>query len=253
MYKFLAAVQFLTVLPVPSRQRQVQSEDIARSLAYFPLVGALLGGGLALLDWALRLWLPAAIVPLLLVIALLGLTGALHFDGFLDCCDGLFGYHPPARRLEIMRDSRVGSFAVAGGWALLSLKYATLAQIPSDILPAALIVGPLLGRGALVAVVALFPYGRTAGLGADYKRYNTRLNWVLAGLSVVVIAGLTLRGPGLAMAGLSLVLAWLFGRWVMTRLPDGLTGDTYGALAELTEMLAWLGIAASANIIKPWL
>src|SRR6476620_2419147 len=104
LYKFLAAVRFLTVLPVPAGSYETAEEDTARSLPYFPLVGALMGAVLALLNWLLAGWLPGPLGPLLLVIALLALTGALHFDGFLDSCDGLFGYRPPARRLEIMRD-----------------------------------------------------------------------------------------------------------------------------------------------------
>jgi adenosylcobinamide-GDP ribazoletransferase len=116
VFSFLAAVQFLTTLPV-RLWRDVQGEDVARSLRYFPAVGALLGALLVVLNWLLSFWLNdnRLLIAALLVIAHLLTTGALHFDGFLDSCDGLFGYRTPERRLEIMRDSRVGSFAVAGG------------------------------------------------------------------------------------------------------------------------------------------
>ncbi len=246
-------MRFLTVVPVPETGLAVTPQNIARGLPYFPLVGALLGSGLALLYRLLAGWLPPAIVPLVLVIALLSLTGALHFDGFLDCCDGLFGYHSPARRLEIMRDSRVGSFAVAGGWALLSMKYAALAQLtPSIVLPA-LIVGPLLGRAALVAAVLLFPYGRSEGLGLEYKRFNSWRNCWPVSLGVMLLAGLALGLGGAVLAVLVLPLAWFFGRWVMIKLPEGLTGDAYGALAEMTEMLVWLVLAAGPGLFQVWL
>src|SRR3954468_15825082 len=125
MFTFLAALKFLTTLPVPLR-KPVEAEDLARGGRYFPLVGLLLGLILTLVYGLLILFLPSSLVTLLLVIALLVLTGALHFDGFLDSCDGLFGYHSTERRLEIMRDSRVGTFGVAGGICLLALKYAGL-------------------------------------------------------------------------------------------------------------------------------
>ncbi len=252
MFSFLAAAQFLTVLPVPL-WREVRSVDVARSLRYFPIIGALLGGLLAGLNWLLALWFPAPLVPLLLVIGLLMLTGALHFDGFLDSCDGLFGTRPVEQRLEIMRDSRVGSFAVAGGWALLSLKYVGLSQIPPDLLPSALLITPMLGRWALVVAVVIFPYGRESGLGKVYKEYNTGRELGLASIVVVVLTALTLHGPGLVLGGLVFGLAWLLGRSMMRRLPAGLTGDCYGAITEVSEMALWVIIATSASVIKFWM
>jgi adenosylcobinamide-GDP ribazoletransferase len=252
VFSFLAATQFLTTLPV-SPWREVRDEDIARAVRYFPVVGALLGGLLTGLYWLLTLWLPGGMTALILVIALLMLTGALHYDGFLDSCDGLFGTRSAERRLEIMRDSRVGSFAVAGGWALLSLKYAGLSLVPSDLMPHALLLGPLLGRWALVIAVVIFPYGRKSGLGAAYKQYNNRSELILVSVVVLVIAGLVLRGPGLALAGLIFIVAWLIGRWIMRKLPNGLTGDSYGAITEIAEMILWLCIGAGATVIKSWI
>ena len=252
MFSFLVAVQFLTTLPV-RLWREVRGEDVARSVRYFPLVGAILGLGLVLFYEGLSLVLPSGPVALILVITLLGLTGALHYDGFLDSCDGLFGYRSVEQRLEIMRDSRVGSFAVAGGWALLSLKYAGLALVPADLMPQALLIGPLLGRWALVAAVVVFPYGRESGLGKIYKEYNTQRELGLAVIGVSLLAGLILHGPGLLLVALSFGLAWLLGRWVMTKLPAGLTGDSYGAIAEITEMAVWLVVGAAASVVKSYL
>ncbi len=253
MFSFLVAIQFLTTLPVPL-WREVQSVDVARSVRYFPIVGVLIGALLLGLDRLLVWWMPGSpVVPLVLVIALLMLTGALHFDGFLDSCDALFGYRSVERRLEIMRDSRVGSFAVAGGWGLLSLKYAALSQIPADLMPQALLIAPLLGRWGLVAAVVVFPYGRESGLGTVYKQYNTGRELALAAVGVLVLAGIILHGPGLGLVGIIFGVAWLVGRWVMTKLPAGLTGDSYGAIAELCEMTTWLLVASGASVIKFWM
>lgn len=245
MFNFLAALQFMTTLPVPLR-KPVEAEDLARGGRYFPLIGLVLGLILTLLYGLLIIFLPPSLVALLLVIALLGLTGALHFDGFLDCCDGLFGYHPIERRLEIMRDSRVGSFGVAGGIGLLALKYAGLSLVPPALMPTALILAPLLGRWSLLCAVISFPYGRESGLGLLYKRYTRLPELVVASVFVLVIAFAFLRLPGLLLAAFIFLLTWLVGRWMMSKLPAGLTGDCYGAIAELTEMAAWLFIGAGA-------
>lgn len=248
MFTFLAALQFLTTLPVPLK-RVVEADDLARGGRYFPLVGLLLGLLLNLLYVVLILFLPASLVALLLVLALLALTGALHFDGFLDSCDGLFGYHTTERRLEIMRDSRVGTFGVAGGFGLLALKYAGLSLVPPGLMPPALLLAPFLGRWALLCAVVLFPYGRESGLGLLYKRYTRPAQLVVASVFVAGLSYAFLRLPGLLLAGIVFGLAWLVGRWTMTKLPAGLTGDNYGAIAEITEMAVWLFVGAGAGWI----
>lgn len=248
MFTFLAALQFMTTLPVPLK-RMVEADDLARGGRYFPLVGLVLGLLLTVLYALLMLFLPASLVALLLVLALLALTGALHFDGFLDSCDGLFGYHTTARRLEIMRDSRVGTFGVAGGFGLLALKFAGLSLVPPLLMPPALFLAPFLGRWALLGAVMLFPYGRESGLGLLYKRYTHRAEFMLASVFVAGLSYAFLRLPGLLLALAVFLLTWLVGRWIMTKLPAGLTGDNYGAITELTEMFVWLFIGAGAGWI----
>lgn len=246
---FLVALQFLTTLPVPLT-RNPQGEDVGRSVRYFPLAGLLLGAILALLNWFLRLALPSTLSDLVLVVSLLMLTGALHLDGFLDSCDGLLGYRTPEERLLIMRDSRVGSFAVAGGWTLLSLKFISLNSIPGELKTPALLLAPLLGRWALVIAVVLFPYGRESGLGTIYKRYTSRRELLLASLAVALTSVIILKLPGLILSLLILLLAWFQGKYVMRKLPAGLTGDSYGAITETSEMLTWFLVAAGGSLIQ---
>jgi adenosylcobinamide-GDP ribazoletransferase len=248
LFTFLAALQFMTTLPV-SLRRPVDSEDLARAGRYFPLVGLFLGTILALLYSVLILFLPPNLVTLLLVISLLALTGALHFDGFLDSCDGLFGYHTTERRLEIMRDSRVGSFGVAGGICLLALKYTGLSLVTPGLMPAALILAPLVARWALLCAVVIFPYGRVSGLGLIYKRYTHPPELVLASIFVIIIVLAFLGWPGLGLVAFIFGLTMLVGRWIMGKLPAGLTGDSYGAIAEITETATWLFIGAGAGWI----
>ncbi|MEI6046480.1 MAG: adenosylcobinamide-GDP ribazoletransferase [Chloroflexota bacterium] len=248
MFSFLVALQFLTTLPVPV-WRQANDLEIARSLRYFPVTGVVIGGILALLYYLLSLWFPHQLVTLVMVIALIALTGALHIDGFLDSCDGLMGSHTVERRLEIMRDSRVGSFAVAGGWSLLSLKYLALFLVPPQLMLHALLLAPMLGRWAMVNAVVLFPYGRDKGFGSPYRMADSRQEWLLATAAVMLLGGLVLQWVGLVIPLFIIILTFLIGRWVMTRLPAGLTGDNYGAIAEITEVATWLIIQASAGLI----
>ncbi len=249
---FLVALQFLTTLPVPL-WREANGEDVGRSVRYFPIIGLVLGLILALLHWLLSLILPANLVDLITVVALIMLTGALHLDGFLDSCDGLFGYRTVEQRLEIMRDSRVGSFGVAGGFALLSLKYVSLLNIPADLKLAALLLAPLLGRFALVVAVVIFPYGRPSGLGTIYKQHTKKRELTLAIIGVAVTAFIILHWSGLILIGLVFGLAWLLGKYIMLKLPQGLTGDSYGAITEVTEMCVWLFMAAAPGLILKFL
>ena len=246
---FLVALQFLTTLPIPL-WRNSTGEDVGRSVRYFPVVGLVLGVMLALLNWLFRLVLPPTLTDLFLVIALIMLTGGLHLDGFLDSCDGLFGYRTPEQRLEIMRDSRVGSFGVAGGWALLTLKYFSLQNIPFDFKTLALLLAPVLGRWALVTAVVIFPYGRETGLGTIYKQHTKPRELLLASLGVALAAFLILGWAGLILALLIFGLAWLLGKYIMLKLPKGLTGDSYGAITEVCEMSTWLLIGLAASMLK---
>ena len=133
------AVGFLTVFPLaPGGAAQM-----GPARAYFPLVGLALGGILAGLDFAARQALPTEVVGALLVAALLVLTRAIHTEGFLDACDGLFGGYSRAKRLEILRDTHVGAFAVIGGATLLLLKWTLLVGIPDGARAGLLVVVPV--------------------------------------------------------------------------------------------------------------
>ena len=129
MVSLLAAFQFLTTFPAVIR-RAVTAQDLGRAVGHFPLVGLALGGVLYGLGSGLQLIFPTQVVAIFILGAWLLLTRALHFDGFLDTCDGLFGGFTFERRLEIMRDSRVGAFGVAGGVLLLLAKYAAIVSLP---------------------------------------------------------------------------------------------------------------------------
>ena len=230
------AIGFLTVLPLAPGN----AARMGPARAYFPLVGLGLGGILAGLDLVARQALPTLTVSVLLVIALLVLTRALHTEGFLDSCDGLFGGYSREKRLEILRDSHVGAFAVIGGASLLLLKWSLVAGIPDEERTALLVLFPCLSRFGMLAAMGAFPYAREQGLGTSFQEGRRR--WQMAfGFATAATAGALLIGlAGLVLLGIAVAAALLIGAWV-TRLLGGMTGDTYGAVNEVGEVAVLLG------------
>ncbi len=113
MRALLLSFQFLTVIPLGERAA-IPADELGRSLAFFPLVGGVLGGILVFLDGGFSLWMARPVVDFLLVLALVLLTGGLHLDGFADMVDGLAGGRSREETLAIMRESQIGSLAAAG-------------------------------------------------------------------------------------------------------------------------------------------
>ena len=229
------AIGFLTVLPLaPSSPAR-----LGPARAYFPLVGLALGGILAGLDFVTRQALPPLAVSALLVVALLVLTRALHTEGFLDSCDGLFGGYDRARRLEILRDPHVGAFAVLGGASLLLLKWSLIAGLPDEERTALLVLFPCLSRSGMLVVMEALPYAREHGLGTAFE--DGRSRWQVAfGLATAIAAsGLLLGFAGLVLLGTVAIVALGMGRW-LTGLLGGMTGDTYGAVNEVGEVVVLL-------------
>jgi adenosylcobinamide-GDP ribazoletransferase len=236
------AAQFLTAVPLPLAVPAGPAQ-LGWALAWFPAVGGLLGLALAGVDAAARaLWPPWVAAALVLVAGTL-LTGGLHLDGLMDTCDGLFGGRTAERRLEIMRDSRVGSYGVLAGALQLLLKLAGLAALPSEVRAGAFVAMAVSGRWGMAAAVWAFPYARPQGLGTAFKRGAT---WstsagatLLAAATLVVAAGV----PGLVLLPLAGCVAWLAGAYAVARL-GGLSGDCYGAINELVESAVLLAVVA---------
>lgn len=240
----LVAVQFLTVAPALLR-RSVTPRELGNSVAYFPLVGLLIGLLLFGLQRLLQAVFPAAVGAAILLGVWILCSGALHFDGFVDAVDGLLGGRTTDDRLRILRDEGVGAFAVAAGGTLLLLKFGSLGVIGTK--PVALIAAPLLGRWVISAAVVLCPYARAEGLGramkenSDWRHFVGASAFTAAALVVLAPpAGIVAMAAAVVAAGLG---AWLLIRFTLGRIP-GLTGDIYGALCEVTEALCLVTLVA---------
>ena len=233
---FLAALHFLTTVPAATR-RHFSDAQLGASLAYYPLVGALLGVVLAIVARLLAVVFEHSMVTALTVLAWVLLTGGLHLDGFMDACDGLFAHRSTEERLRVMRDVHVGAWGVIGVVLLLLLKVAALTTLLERAnATGALLLAPTLARWAMCVSVGAFPYGRAEGWGKTLKENaSPRAVW-LATLSTLVIAGLVQPLMGLLSLGLAVGTMLLVTRFALDRLP-GLTGDVYGMIAEISEVV----------------
>jgi adenosylcobinamide-GDP ribazoletransferase len=232
---FWAAIQFLTIFPTPLRHK-VTAKTSGQSLTYFPLVGLILGGILFGLYYGLILILPSSVVNALLVIALVILTGAHHLDGFIDTCDGVIAGKSKKERLSIMSDSKVGAFGIVGAILLLLLKYVALSAAP--ILPALLLM-PTLSRWTMVSIIVTFPYAKRSGMGLAFKHGATWQRLTIATITALIVSVILLQWWGLVLMAALWLIAFGIAICFRFRL-GGLTGDNYGAINEMSEVVILL-------------
>jgi len=241
--RFILALQFLTVATIRPRL-EAEDRDLAGSMAYYPLVGLLLGLALA---WANRLmffW-PPVLADAVTVALSVVLTRGLHLEGLADTADGLGSGVTTERALEIMKDSRAGSFAVMAVALDLLLRWAALMALPGSIKFQALILVPVLSRWAMVYTVYQSPYARKdgEGLARPFAEGLTKLHMVVAAFSALAISvALMWWIGGAAFLGVSLV-ALVVKLYCYGRL-GGITGDLLGALNEVSEILIFLALIA---------
>lgn len=240
---FPAAVEFLTPVRLHSG-REFSAAAIGSSSAFFPLVGMLLGLILVGVDRFAGRVLPSAALNAILVIVLALSTGLFHLDGLADTADGVFGGATPERRLEIMRDSRIGSYGAAAIAMTLLLQWALLADLVSPWRRPALLLFPTLGRFAMVAAIAAFPYARPQGLGTVFRQHVWPWAAPFALVVALVLSVLCFGGSGAALWGAALLSALGLGAFLRPRL-GGLAGDNYGAICEVSQLVVLVLIVSA--------
>jgi adenosylcobinamide-GDP ribazoletransferase len=241
---FFGAIRFFTRLPVPGWVGH-SAEALNRSARYFPLVGLLVGGiGALVFLGAMQLW-PQPVAVLLSMAATIYATGAFHEDGLSDTVDGLGGGWDKLRILEIMKDSRVGSYGVVAMVLALLGKFTLLASLDGDLVPYALLAGHALSRFCATVLLATMDYVRE-DLLSKAKPLATRLSagemLLAAGFVLAALALLPLQQAvaGCVLAALAtLWLATKFRRWL-----GGYTGDCLGATQQVSEIAFYLGLLA---------
>ena len=241
------AVQLLTRWPVSAST----AADVARSrdaVRYYPLVGAAIGAFAGGVFWLAHLAFPLSLALVLSTAATLLATGAFHEDGFADACDGLGGGRTRERALEIMRDSRLGTYGAAGLGLMLAAKILALSAVPPDTVPWLLVSAHAASRSSAVLALATGTYARDAGVAQPVSAALGPANLALVlvfGAGAVALL-LTLVAPAAALAAIAgLAAGHLAMRAVYERRLGGYTGDCLGGVQQTSEVGMYLGVVAA--------
>jgi len=234
---FLFAWQFLTAVPLSRNHHDPAPSELAGSMAWYPFVGMLLGGLLAVTDLLLVRWLSHEVTAALVILLLVAMTRGLHQDGLADTLDGLAGGRTPVDRLTIMRDPRIGAIGATGLFLSLILRYAAVSTLPDAVRFPALLCMPAVGRWAMVTGAYRTSYARAeGGLAAPFLAHLSARHitgaTVLVGCLLVWAIGVVPAMAVLAIGGALSRLMTQFCRHVF----GGITGDTLGATNELVEV-----------------
>ncbi len=244
---FLTALSFYTRVPV--RNIDGWSETLLnKSTRYFPFMGIIVGGVAAMAFVVFNLYLPVSIAVLISMVFTILFTGAFHEDGFADFCDGFGGAYTPERILEIMKDSRIGTYGSIGLLAMLGLKFMTLTHIDANRIPLILIAGHAVSRIFPVLLIYTSEYVRLDA-GSKSKPVG-KADSVFSLLFAVITGGATLYFLTWQEIVIGLVilisLAFLFRKYIIRKL-GGYTGDVLGALQQLCEVFFYLLILGWQN------
>jgi adenosylcobinamide-GDP ribazoletransferase len=229
MKNFRSAIRFMTILPAGGGAEF----DAAAMVPWFPMVGLLIGGLLALFDSLAVRWWSLSTVGVLEVALLALVTGAFHLDGLGDSADGLFSHRPRERMLEIMKDSRTGAMGVVAIVLVLAIKWVGLGGIQNH-RPLLLILVPAYARCGILLAMRLLPYGRPGGgtgLAFFSRPVESRRFW---GVAVVMLLSLGIGIEAVWLNAAFLLMAGAIIAYFRRRL-NCVTGDMLGAMTEVTE------------------
>ena len=245
----IAALQFLTRVPVPIVV-PFTNTVLRRSTLFFPVAGMVVGLAAWGSGWLLLQVLPPQPAAALTLLIMIGMTGGLHLDGLMDTADGVLSGRSRERMLEIMKDSRVGAMGVIACVIVLLVQWSLLATLMDQGQWGPIMVLSFIGsRFAMIWAIAREPHARAgSGLGAMFQGLSVKhimgafgIGWLLSGLFVMLEGQITSRdfyplyafGIGACILLIALFLAFIIARKLSRKL-GGLTGDTYGAICELT-------------------
>lgn len=248
MSGLFGAVQFLTRIPV----RTASAVPHGRIVPWFPIVGVLIGAAVGGIAVGLGELVPDAVAAMCAIAAGLLITGAFHEDGLADVADAFGGGVTPERRMEILKDSRHGTYGVAALATSIVLRWVSVASIaaPSAVF-AGLLAAHALGRTAAVGAMAVLPAAREAGLGADHARRLRPVPTLIgsvAGVGAVVIATGWWAAP---LAAAALVAGGAMAMLSMRKI-GGLVGDALGAIEQVVECAVLVTVTGLAARHAVW-
>jgi len=235
---FLGAVAFMTRLPVPHRL-QMGPEGLSSSAVFFPLVGLLVGAGAVALNHVLSRFVARDVVIVIVLVFLVAITGGLHEDALADAADGFGGGWGKEQILNIMRDSRVGSFGALAIALALLVRFVFLTNLPPQKLDSYLVAGQVTCRWTALPLAFFLPPAREgSGQGARVAGKITTLSLVTGTLMTLVILGVALGVKALWVALAAVVMTGASGAYYRRRI-GGVTGDCLGATNQLTEVAVY--------------
>lgn len=246
VHHLMVTIGFLTRIPV----RHATDVHMGRVASLFPVIGTLIGVIVAAVFAGTAEVLPVAPSAALALVAGVLVTGAFHLDGLGDSADALVGGNTPERRLEILKDSRHGTYGVAAIVGQLLIQYALISSQPVRTGVVMLIVAHGAGRALAVSVMKAAPPAHE-GLGAIYVRDVSRVDQGIAFLmgSALVLAAL---GPwGFVVFATGIVTVGVFARRCARRI-GGLVGDVFGATEQIAETLLMVGVIVVADHVDLW-
>ncbi len=233
---FFVGIMFLTRLPVPSGLRHVDGR-LARSARYFPLVGVLIGTIAAGVFWLTGQILPQSTAAGLALVVSIMVTGALHEDGLADTCDGIGGGWTREARLEIMKDSHIGTYGVLSLIIVTAARWLALwhlFDIGAGTATAALVAACTLSRASMPSLMANLPHARTTGLSHSVGATSKSTAWIAWGIAL--LAAFVLTGWGVFWAAIWAGIATLGIARLARHKIGGQTGDTLGAAQQVSEV-----------------
>lgn len=254
IYGCVAAIQFLTILPI-RMHIEFEKNILHKSVIFFPVVGVILGLIISLLGWGISYAVPANLGALLLVIVWIVLTGGLHLDGLMDSADGILSRRNRDQMLDIMKDSRVGAFGVISAIVMIALKWSSLAYLLHEVATkqisiawlVLIVVGTAMwSRWWMVIAVSSWKPARSNGLASMFhgirRQYVSAATTTTLFLYLMALMIYAINVPlknnfvwlALLIPMLSAIVGWVAAKWMKAKL-GGLTGDTYGAMTELIE------------------
>lgn len=239
--KYLSiAFNLLTTLPIraPADWRE---GDSGRAAGWFPFVGLALGALVATAYTLLGLRFSPLITGVLALTLWVALTGGLHLDGLADCCDGLLHASNPERRLEIMKDSRMGAFGGIGLTLALILKVSALASLPTERVVPVVLLAATLGRWFII-LAGFQPLARAGGMGADFSSGLRKSALFWGGLIPLALA-IFLGVQGILALGLTSLGVFIILRFARARI-GGVTGDVFGLVVESAEIITLVTLTA---------
>lgn len=234
MNSFFVGLQFLTRIHLRN-QTEWTAEAFGGSVKYFPLIGMIIGALLVAIYEIASSYVTPFMMAVILVMAEFLITGGLHADGFMDTCDGIFSGRERERKLEIMKDSRVGSNGVVGFVFLVLFKIAVLENLAPHMIPMALFFMPTISRFGMVMSITLFPYARKEGMGKAFAQFAESYALKVATVFVLLPVFYWTYFYALCLAIGIITVLWS-NRYIVKQI-GGVTGDTYGAVTEFSELV----------------